>query len=318
MGAFLTRRIVQSVFTIAGVMLLTFLLFRVIAGDPSARYVNEKLGREAREAWLEKQGWNRPVVVDTNYKPWEGGFWDSQFVHHMEQCATFQGRSYKTEEKLTEIIASRAKYSLAITVPAMVIGWLLAMIVSCFVAYYHGTWIDKLGVFLTVLGMCIPYLAYMILGQWLMFKIRAPSAWGIANPLNIYVPVLIAVAAGLGGSVRFYRTVIMDEINRDYVRTARAKGVPLPAILFKHVLKNCMLPILTNLILAIPFLIMGSLLLERFFGVPGLGDLMISSINDRDVPIVTGMTFLTALVYVVGLLVTDILYTVFDPRVRLR
>jgi peptide/nickel transport system permease protein len=142
-------------------------------------------------------------------------------------------------------------------------------------------------------------------------------AFGLANPINILIPVVIAVIAGLGQNVRFYRTVILDETQQDYVRTARAKGVPLPSVMFKHILRNCMLPILTNLILAIPFLIMGSLLLEMFFGIPGLGDLLLSSINSRDEPIISGLTFLTALAYVLGTLATDISYAIFDPRVRL-
>jgi len=158
----------------------------------------------------------------------------------------------------------------------------------------------------------------MILGQWLAFKISPECAWGLHNRANIYVPIAIGVVAGLGGSVRFYRTIILDQINQDYVRTARAKGAPLTTILFKHVVRNCMLPILTNLVMAIPMLILGSLLLERFFGIPGLGDLLISSIASRDVPIITGLTFLTAVIYVLGLLVTDLLYAVFDPRIRLR
>ena len=192
------------------------------------------------------------------------------------------------------------------------------MVVSCFVAYYHDTWMDKVGVLLSVIGMCIPFLAFMIFGQWLMFSIAPRYAYGLGDRVNIYVPVVIMIVAGLGGSVRFYRTIILDQVNRDYVRTAKAKGVPLPGILFKHVLKNCMLPILTNLILAIPFLIMGSLLAESYFGIPGLGDLMLSSINGRDEPIMSGLVFLTALVYTIGLLVTDLSYAVFDPRIRLR
>jgi peptide/nickel transport system permease protein len=158
----------------------------------------------------------------------------------------------------------------------------------------------------------------MIVGQYMVFRLAPEMAYGIQPRTNIFVPVIIATVAGLGGAVRFYRTVILNEINQDYVRTARAKGVPLPSILFKHVLKNCMLPILTNLVVSIPFLILGSLLLEQFFGVPGLGDLMISSISRRDVPIINGLTFLTALIYTLGLLITDILYAVFDPRIRLQ
>jgi peptide/nickel transport system permease protein len=158
----------------------------------------------------------------------------------------------------------------------------------------------------------------MIVGQYIAFAIAPDIAYGVEPRTNIYVPVIIATVAGLGGAVRFYRTVILNEINQDYVRTARAKGVPLPSILFRHVLKNCMLPILTNLVLSIPFLILGSLLLESFFGIPGLGDLMVSSIRSRDVPIINGLTFLTALIYTLGLLLTDILYAVFDPRIRLQ
>ncbi len=453
MTRFILRRLIQAIFTVLGVMLLTFLLFRVVAGDVSANFVNPKQGEKARRAWLQKHGYDRPLLFNVharlyvddlaggdtplavsdrsgeasealglslagedqrgdakhrlvgravfrlrddtptekltqdrplaaaprpaepasapatasapaspravlvlqpsqgsafevdltgaatageivrriNAAPGNAGrcragitdwspadFFDSQFFAHLSDSLRLRGRSYATDEKLLDIIVSRAGYSLAIQLPALGLGWVLGMILSCFVAYYHDTWIDRAGVFLSVLGMCVPYLAYMILGQWVMFQLYPPAAWGLSSPVNIYVPVLIAVVAGLGQDVRFYRTIILDEIHRDYVRTARAKGVPLPGILFRHVLKNCMLPILTNLVTAIPFLILGSLLLERFFGVPGLGDLMVSSITSRDVPIMTDLTFLTAVVYVLGLLITDILYAVFDPRVRLR
>jgi peptide/nickel transport system permease protein len=191
------------------------------------------------------------------------------------------------------------------------------MFVATIVAYYRGSLIDSVGVFLSVLGMCIPYLAFILGIQYVMFQIKPAMAYGLANPFNIFVPIAIGVLAGLGGQVRFYRTVVLDETRRDYVRTAQAKGVPLPAIMFKHILKNCMLPILTNLILAVPFLIMGSLLLESFFGINGLGDLLLSSINNRDEPIVSGLTFLAALLYVVANLATDISYVFFDPRVKL-
>ena len=261
---------------------------------------------------------NRGRVTVTISKLSAADVFNSQFVWHLWHSMTFSNRSFKTNELLQEIIAKRAKFSLAITVPAMAMGWLLAMIVSSLVAYYRAGMIDKVGVLVCVLGMCVPYLVYMIAGQALIFEIAPSAAWGLHNPANIYVPVGIAVIAGLGFSVRFYRTVILDEVSRDYVRTARAKGVPLYGILFRHVLRNCMLPILTNLVLAIPFLIMGSLLLEQFFGVPGLGSLMLNSVYDRDVPMISGLTFLTAAVYIAGLLITDLLYAVFDPRIRLR
>ena len=242
---------------------------------------------------------------------------DSQFTDHMRKSVTFQARSLLIKKKLTEIIANRAPASLALTIPAMAAGWILAMIISSFVAYYRGTILDKVGVFLSVLGMCIPFLAFMIYGQWLMFTIAPTRAYGLAYRSNVYLPIAIMVIAGLGGSVRFYRTVILDQVHQDYVRTARAKGASLPAVLFKHVLKNCMLPILTNLILSLPFLIMGSLLVETYFGIPGLGDLLLTSINGRDEPVVNAMVFLMAIIYTTGVMLTDISYAVFDPRIRL-
>jgi peptide/nickel transport system permease protein len=243
---------------------------------------------------------------------------NSQFFHHLVNSATFQGQSLKDKRKLTEIIADRAPASLSITVPSMALEFMIGLAIACAVAYYRGGTADKVGVFLSVLGMCIPFLAFMIYGQWAMFALSPRHAYGTFDRANVYLPIAIMVVAALGGNVRFYRTVILDETGRDYVRTARAKGLPLPAVLFKHVLRNCMLPILTSLILSIPFLIMGSLLVESYFGIPGLGYLMLTSINDRNEPIMNGLVFLTAVIYTFGILLTDISYAVFDPRIRLR
>ncbi|NLX22627.1 MAG: ABC transporter permease [Phycisphaerae bacterium] len=314
MGAYVIRRLVQAVFTIFGVMLVTFLLFRVVAGDIAGAHLGPKATEQQKREWLKKYGYDRPLLI--NRQP-DTRWYDTQFAHYVSTTATFKTRSLINNEKLSDTILERAPYSLAITVPALALGWALAMVVSTLVAYYRASLIDHVGVFLAVLGMCVPYLAFIMGGQWLMFKVAPSMAYGLANPFNIFVPVVISVVAGLGGSVRFYRTVILDETTRDYVRTAQAKGVPLPSVMFKHILKNCMLPILTNLIMAIPFLIMGSLLLELFFGIPGLGDLLLSSITNRDEPIVSGLTFLTALIYVLGTLATDITYVIFDPRVEL-
>jgi peptide/nickel transport system permease protein len=245
---------------------------------------------------------------------------NSQFFRHLRACVLFDTRSLKGDDRtLTEIIVQHAPNTLAVQIPVLGIEWCLGLAIACLVAYYRGTLIDKVGVFLTVLGMCVPFLAFMIFGQWAMFAAGYPQhANGLAYRGNVYVPIAIMVVAGLGGNVRFYRTVILDETGRDYVRTAKAKGLPLPTILFKHVLRNCMLPILTSLILSIPFLIVGSLLVESYFGIAGLGDLMITSVQDRNEPIMNGMVFLTSLIYTVGILVTDICYGIFDPRIRLR
>ncbi|MBS3821303.1 MAG: ABC transporter permease [Phycisphaerae bacterium] len=313
------RRLLQAAFTLFGVMLLTFLLFNQIAGDIASQYLGPKATEQQKQAFREKHDLDMPKLYnDAPELAWWQRVTRTLFVRHLVDSVTFRSESFVSGDTLLEIIAKKARYSLAITVPALALGFISAMIVSCLVAYYRGTWIDNAGVFLSVLGMCIPVLAYMIIGQYVVFAVAPGWAYGLMNRENIYVPVIIATIAGLGGAVRFYRTVILNEINQDYVRTARAKGVPLPTVLFRHVLKNCMLPILTNLVLSIPFLILGSLLLERFFGVPGLGELMVSSISQRDVPIINGLTFLTALIYTLGLLLTDVLYAVFDPRIRLQ
>jgi peptide/nickel transport system permease protein len=322
MGRFILRRLFQAVFTIFGVMLLTFVLFNVMPGDPAGVYVDvRRQGPEALEEWRQRHGQDKPLLVNTSegFNPLDETFYDSQFFHHLYNSVTFSGYSYQWEDRrLLDIIGERAKYSMALTIPQLAVGWFIGLLISSIVAYWRGTLVDHLGVFLAVLGMCVPFLAYIIFGQLLMFEISPEHAWGISHTVNIYVPVMIGVAAGVGANVRFYRTIILDQVNQDYVRTARAKGVPLPSILGKHVLKNCMLPILTSLVLSIPFLILGSLLLEKFFGIPGLGDLMINSITSKDVPLITGLTFLTALVYVTGLLITDVLYGIFDPRIRLK
>jgi peptide/nickel transport system permease protein len=244
---------------------------------------------------------------------------NSQFFRHLKTSVTFSARSFTNNQSLREIIVEKAPYSLALTIPAMVLGWVISLAIASFVAYFRGTWIDRTGVFLSVLGMCVPFLAFMIFGQWLMFRSRwASHAYGVFSKVNIYLPITIMVIAGLGGRVRFYRTIILDQTGQDYVRTAKAKGAAVPNILFRHVLRNCMLPILTNLIMTIPFLIMGSLLVESYFGIPGLGGLILSSIQGRDEPILNGMVFLTAVIYTFSVLITDLSYALFDPRVRLR
>ncbi|HNX26172.1 MAG TPA: ABC transporter permease [Phycisphaerae bacterium] len=319
MLSYIAKRFGFALLALASVMVLTFLLFQVSSGDIAGAYLGPKASPESRAAFEEKYHLDWPLINPIWHKNKENlKFYQTQLFLHIYNTVTFKGKSFATGQTLWEIVRERGAASLALSVPILALGWFSAMIVSCFVAYYRGTWIDHIGVFICVLGMCIPYLAYMIFGQMFMFWLCPTAAWGIDPISNIYLPVAIAVLAGLGSSVRFYRTVILNEINQDYVRTARAKGVPLPGILFKHVLKNCMLPILTNLVMVVPFLILGNLLLENFFGIHGLGDLMINSISTRDIPIIYTLTFWTALLYISALFVTDVLYAVFDPRIRLR
>jgi peptide/nickel transport system permease protein len=212
--------------------------------------------------------------------------------------------------------------SLSITAPAFVLGLFLDIFFAMLVAFYRGTYVDYWGIIVCVLLMSISALFYIMGGQVLLGKFLrlVPISGFDYGPYGLKflaLPVIVAVVAGLGGSVRFYRTIFLEEINKDYVRTARAKGIPERAVLFIHTLKNAMIPILTGVVVSLPFLFAGSLLLESFFAIPGMGSFMLDAIQRQDFAVVQAMVSLGSFLYVVGLLLTDISYTVVDPRVRL-
>ena len=248
--------------------------------------------------------------------------WDSQFVRHLAAVFTLDlGRSDQTGEKIVEILKRHMAASLMLTIPAFFLSLLLNISASLYVAYCRGTYVDRWALVACVLLMAVPTPIYIIAGQWifsLVLRLCPVSGWdgGLYAARFLYLPVFLAVLSGLGGSIRFYRTVMLEEMNKDYVRTARAKGMPEIRILFRDVLKNSMIPILTSAVLSIPFLIMGSLLLENFFGIPGLGALTISAINGSDFATIRALVFLGTLLYIIGLLLTDLSYTLVNPRIR--
>ena len=189
------------------------------------------------------------------------------------------------------------------------------------VAYYRATYVDFWSTIVAVMVMSISQLFYIIGGQWLfgkMLRLSPISGYdsGVDMLKFVILPVVIGIISGIGGGIRFYRTIFLEEVNRDYVRTARAKGVSEASVLFKHALKNAMIPILTNVVLAIPLLFMGSLVMEAFFAIPGLGSFTIEAIQAQDFAIVRSMVYLASVLYIVGLLLTDISYTLVDPRIR--
>jgi len=211
--------------------------------------------------------------------------------------------------------------SLALTVPMFFGVVIISISLSLVIAFVRGSVWDVSAVVICVAGMSIPYLSFILFGQyflaykWGLFPVFFSPDLTMAQ--NVALPVLIGTAAGLGGNIRFYRTVMLDEMRSDYVRTAFAKGLTTRSVLFKHVLKNAMIPIITRVVLAIPFLFLGSLLLERFFGIPGLGYLMVEAIGSRDYFVISAMTYISAILFVVFNLITDICYCLADPRVCL-
>lgn len=247
-------------------------------------------------------------------------FLDSQFVFYLGQIVKFDfGRSSYFNQRVSQILKDGIWPSLFLTVPIFVIGLIVAIVISLICAYFRDSWLDRTFVLIAVVLMSINYLVWIIVGQYLFaYRLGWFPIWGFESWRYLLLPVLIGVISGLGDNLRFYRTVMLDEMYRDYVRTALAKGVSRGGVLFRHVLKNAMIPILTNVIIAIPFLYTGSLLLESFFGIPGLGNVGINAINYSDVDVVRAIVFIGALLYVAANLLTDICYALVDPRVRLR
>ncbi len=327
MWAYVVRRLAYTPLIVFGVLLITFVLFRLVPGDPArmqaGRYASEQVLAEIRE----EQGWDKPLFFNLEAAAAGPAYrlFDSQFFYeHLYKTATFQfGRSYHTKQRVLQTIADGAWPSLKLMIPTFFGLLLIAVSSALGIALVRGSLLDTLIVLLCVSGMSIPILSIILFGQyllayqWGLFPLRGYEP-GLAGMKFYVLPVILGIVGGLGTDVRFYRTVMLDEINSDYIRTAYAKGVGTRRIMFVHLLKNAMIPIITNVVLAIPFLFLGSLLLERFFGIPGLGYLMIEAIGSRDWPIVSALTYLISLLFVVGQLMTDICYALVDPRISLR
>ncbi len=311
MTTYIIRRLIYTVPIVFGVLLLTFVLFTLVGGDISL----EIAGKHASEATIqeirEEYGLNKPLFLS----------WDSQLVNHFKNALTFDFGRSRDRELVFDKIKRGVGPSLALTVP-MFFGIIFASVsISLLIAFVRGSRWDVFAVIICVIGMSLPYLSFIMFGQYFFaFKWDFfPVYFSPELPMSqlVVLPVLIGIVSGLGSNVRFYRTVMLDEIRSDYVRTAFAKGLGTGRVLFKHVLKNAMVPIITRVVLAIPFLFLGSLLLERFFGIPGLGGLMYEAISSRDYKVINAMTYISAILFVMFNLLTDICYALVDPRIKL-
>ena len=292
-----------------GILVLTFVLFNLVGGDISMQIAGKGASAETIAEIRKEYGFDKPLFLS----------WDSQFVNHFKNSLMFNFGRARDREPVIDKIVRGAGPSLSLTVPMFIATLVISISLSLIVAFLRGSKWDVFLVILCVSGMSIPYLSFILFGQYfLAYKLGWFPVFfdpSLTTPQYVALPVLIGIVAGLGGNLRFYRTVMLDEMRSDYVRTAFAKGLTARRVLFKHVLKNAMVPVITQVVLAIPFLFLGSLLLERFFGIPGLGYLMIEAIGARDYPIINAMTFISAILFVVFNLITDICYAFVDPRV---
>jgi len=245
---------------------------------------------------------------------------DSQLLFFVKELGKGNlGYSETFKQPVSKLLLDGIPKSLSLTIPIFIIGVVVSISLSLVCAFFRNTWIDRFFVIFSVALMSINYLVYIVAGQYfLAYKKGLFPVWGYESWRYLVLPVMIGVISGLGSNIRFYRTIMLDEMYKDYVRTAFAKGVSKSRVLFVHVLKNAMIPIITNVVIAIPFLYTGSLLLESFFGIPGLGYLGISAITQSDVDVVRSLVLIGALLFVVSNLLTDICYALADPRVKLK
>ena len=304
------RRILETVPTTLGILLATFVLFNVVVGDSPAVAILGK-GADARsiEAFNRRYGYDKPLVFAR----------DSQFVSFVKSVATGDlGYSARMNEPVVDVLKRGIGPSLSLTVPILFIGTLLALATALVAAAYRGRFPDKAILFASAALTSVNYVVWVIAGQFLLaFKAGWFPIWGYEGVWCLALPVAIGVASSIGADVRFFRTAILDETFRPYVLTARAKGLPRRVVMVRHVLANALIPVVTYVSLSIPYLFTGSLLLESFFGIPGLGSVAINAIQSGDIAVVRATVLLGALVYQAVTLATDLLYAFLDPRVRL-
>ncbi len=324
MFAYIIRRALYAIPILIGVNLITFVLFFVVntPDDVARMHLGAKrVTPEAIETWKQEHGYDQPLLYNQDASG-TGKVTDTIFYAKSIRLFIFDFGSSDAGRDIGEDISQRMWPSLAIALPTLLIGLLVNISFSMLLAFFRGTYLDLSGVMLAVVLMSVSSLFYIIGGQYLFSKLLhlvpvsgyepGMQAWRF-----ILLPVAIGVFSGIGAGSRWYRTIFLEEINRDYVRTARAKGLPEVRLLFRHVLKNAMVPILTGIVVVLPTLFMGSLIMESFFGIPGLGSYTIEAIQTQDFAIVRAMVFLGSVLYILGLLLTDISYTLVDPRIRL-
>ena len=319
MLAYVIRRLAYGVLVVFGVLFFLFVLFFWVAtpDDIARRALGEKAPPEAIEQWKVNHGYDRPLW------PWESYEDNMLFSHYRSMLTLDFGRSDADDVPIMEKIVKGAGPSLALTVPLFLMGLVVSVMLSLIVAVFRETYVDRMGVVLCVFGMSVSILLYIVGAQFLIAKLLRwfPISGFDSSPEVVVrflaLPIIVGLMSSIGSNVRFYRTVFLEEVHRDFVRTARAKGCGEARIMVRHVLRNAMIPILTQIVIAIPFLFTGSLVLESFFGIPGLGALTVEAIQGNDFATLRSMVFVGSVLFVVAQVLTDLSYSLVDPRVRL-
>ena len=324
MSAYILRRLLYAFPILLGVNVITFVLFFVVnSPDDMARMQlgQKRVTPDAIERWKDEHGYGRPLLYNTAADGL-GRLTETIFFKKSARLFVLDFGQSESGRDIGHDISQRMWPSLAIALPSLLVGLLVNLTFALLIVFFRATYVDWGGVLLCVVLMSVSGLFYIIGGQFLIGKLLrlVPVSGfdtGLAGLKFLVLPVLIGVVSGIGASVRFYRTLFLEEANQDYVRTARAKGLGEAAVMFGHVLRNALIPVLTGVVVVLPLLFLGSLLTESFFGIPGLGSYTIDAINMQDFAIVRAMVFLGSVLYILGLAMTDLSYALADPRVRL-
>ncbi len=324
MTAYLLRRLGYALLILIGVNLFTFMLFFAVNTPDDMARLNiggKRVTQEAIDKWKIERGYDRPML----YNPAEDGVKSltrTIFFERSVQLFVFDFGASDGGRDIAHDILERAGPSLALALPTFVLGVFVSIVFALLLVFFRQSYLDFWGVVLCVVMLSISSLFYIITGQYFFSKLLqlvpiSGYAGGLDSLKFLILPVLITVIARLGSEARLYRTLFLEEIGKDYVRTARAKGLSETAVLFRHVLRNALIPILTSTVALIPLLFLGSLVAESFFSIPGLGSYTIEAINGQDFAIVRAMVFVGSVLYIAGLVLTDLSYTLADPRIRL-
>ena len=324
MIAYIIRRLFYAIPILIGVNVLTFALFFVVnSPDDMARMHlgDKRVTEQAIEKWKASLGYDKPLFWNGDEEGLEQ-FTETIFYTKSVKLFVFDFGQSDSGRNIAHDIQQRMWPSLAIAIPTLLVGLLVNITFALTMVFFRATYIDTAGVVLCVVMLSISSLFYIIGGQFLAGKLlHLVPISGYDTDFEaikfLILPVTISIIYGIGQGSRWYRTIFLEEAGKEYVRTARAKGLSEKVVMGRHVLRNALIPILTGIVVLLPLLFMGSLILEAFFGIPGLGSYTIDAINNQDFAIVRSMVFLGSVLYIIGLLLTDISYTLVDPRVRL-
>lgn len=324
MISYLIRRILYAIPILIGVNFITFALFFVVntPDDMARMHLGQKhVTAEAIERWKQSHDYDKPLFYNQADRGIQALTETLLFKKTLHLFAFKFGASDQGRD-ISYDIGQRMWPSLALAIPTLIVGLSVNITFALFMVFFRGNYFDLGGVILCVVMMSISTLFYIIGGQYFFGKIlKLVPISGYHGGLNVIkfmiLPVAIGVISGIGAGSRWYRTIFLEEIGKEYVKTARSKGLSEMVILCKHVLRNALIPILTGVVVVIPMLFLGSLIMESFFGIPGLGSYTIDAIQQQDFAIVRVMVFIGTLLYITGLILTDISYVIVDPRIRL-